>query len=70
MESEISRLVSQIRAEYEAAQNGLSGLAQGTARHDFITARIEQIGRLHSQLQGLVGEDEAMSIVAQTLEKL
>ena len=34
--SEVARLMSRIASEYEAAQSGLSGLAYGTARHDFI----------------------------------
>jgi hypothetical protein len=38
-ESAVAQLRQQIQAEYEAAERGLSGLASGTARHDFITTR-------------------------------
>ena len=40
--SEVARLMQQITLEYEAAKRGMSGLAAGTARHDFIIARMEQ----------------------------
>lgn len=41
-ESEIASLMQRIDLEREAAQQGLTGLAYGTARHDFITARMER----------------------------
>ncbi len=51
--SEVAKLLSQISAEYEAAQRGLTGLAHGTSQHEFITARMEHMGQLHGQLQGV-----------------
>ncbi len=39
--SEVASLMQRIDLEREAAQQGLTGLAYGTARHDFITARME-----------------------------
>ena len=54
--SEVARLLSQINAEYEAAQRGITGLAYGTSKHEFITARMENMGQLHGQLQLLVGD--------------
>ena len=65
--SEVARLMRQITEEYEAAQRGLSGVAI-TAAHQFITARMENIGRCHEQLKQLVGEPGAMALVAQSLE--
>jgi hypothetical protein len=65
--SEVARLRQHIQDEYEAATRGLTGLASGTARHAFITARNENIARAHEQLVTLVGADEAIQIVAQTL---
>lgn len=56
--SEVARLLIQINLEYEAAHQGLSGLAR-VGQHEFITKRMEQIAALHAQLRGLVG-DEAM----------
>ena len=64
--SEVARLLSQISAEYEAAQRGLSGLAHGVSQHEFITARMENMGQLHSELQELVG-DIAIAMIADQL---
>jgi hypothetical protein len=65
--SEVARLLAQIGSEYEAARQGLSGLAQGIGQHRFITKRMEQIAELHSQLRSLVG-DEAMTLINQELD--
>ena len=67
--SEVARLLAQISAEYEAAYNGLHGLAQGTTRHSFITARMENMGKLQVELEKLVG-DEAMGMIAARLDQL
>jgi len=64
--SEVARLLSQISAEYEAAQRGLTGLTYGMSQHDFITARMENMGQIHSQLQLLVG-DTAIAMIADRL---
>ena len=40
--SEVASLMQRIDLEREAAQQGLTGLAYGTVRHDFITARMER----------------------------
>lgn len=61
-QSEVARLLAQISSEYEAARQGLSGLAQGIGQHRFITKRMEQIAELHSQLRNLVG-DKAMALI-------
>ncbi len=61
--SEVARLLNRIQAEYDAALNGLSGLA-ATARHSFITARTENISKLHTQLEELVGDDSMALVVA------
>ena len=65
-QSEVARLLSQISAEYEAAQRGLMGLTYGMSQHDFITARMENMGQIHSQLQLLVG-DTAIAMIADQL---
>lgn len=67
--SEVARLLSQISAEYEAAQQGLGGLACGTLKHDFIAARMEHMGHLHNQLRSLVG-DAAIALIADILSKV
>ena len=66
--SEVARLLAQINKEYEAARQGLSGLAQGIGQHRFITKRMEQIAELHAQLRNLVG-DEAMVLITSKLDE-
>ena len=68
--SEVARLRQRIAQEYEAATRGLTGLAYGTARHEFITRRMEQIGSCHETLKRLVGEQEATRMLAETMESL
>lgn len=68
-QSEVARLLEQISAEYEAAQRGLKGFAYGSSKHDFITARMENVGRLHSELQAIVG-DSAIALVADALNNI
>jgi hypothetical protein len=65
--SEVARLLDQIREEYEAAMRGVSGLAQGTSRHSFITTRMENMGKLQTQLDELIG-DNAIALVVTCLE--
>jgi hypothetical protein len=64
--SEVARLLTQIREEYEAAQRGLTGLAYGTSQHAFITARLEHMSDLQNQLLDLIG-DVAIPMVAHQL---
>jgi hypothetical protein len=66
-QSEVARLLAQISEEYEAAQQGLSGLAQGSSQHHFITRRMERMGELHSELRDFIG-DEAIVLVAALLD--
>lgn len=68
-QSEVARILTQIAQEYEAGKSGLQGLAQGTARHSFITARMENMGKLHVELEKLVG-DAAIGMIAMRLEHL
>ncbi len=65
--SEVARLLAQISTEYQAAQNGLSGLSSGAARHNFISARTENIGKCHEELTALVGQEQAISIIANVI---
>ena len=67
--SEVARLLSKITAEYEAAQRGLTGLAYGTSQHDFITARMDNMGQLHSELQTIVG-DSAIALIVDALNNV
>jgi hypothetical protein len=67
--SEVARLMRQIELEYEAAQRGMYGFAEGAGKHQFITARMENIGRYHEKLKTLVGEEQAVVALAQALEQ-
>ncbi len=63
-ESEVVRLLREIDEAYQAAQWGLTGLASGTARHDFINAKEEHIALCHQELTTLVGREKATALVA------
>jgi hypothetical protein len=67
--SEVAWRLELIKQQYEAAQRGFSGLAQGSARHIFISARMQSIGRIHQELQRLVGPEQAIRLVAETLQE-
>ncbi len=66
--SEVARLMRQITEEYESAQRGLSSMAI-TAPHAFITARMENMEKLREELQQVVGEQDAIALVAEALER-
>lgn len=66
--SEVAQLLAQIQAEYESGMLGFSGLAAGTAKHQFITARMERIGQLHHELCELVGPDRGTALLVHALE--
>jgi hypothetical protein len=55
----------QIDQEFEAAQWGLTGLAQGSALHAFIAARMERVRTCQDELAVHVGEDEATRLVCE-----
>jgi hypothetical protein len=67
--SEVAQLLQQISLEYEAATRGLTGLSAGSAKHSFITAKLEQIGAYHEQLVNLVGEVQATHLVIELAEE-
>jgi len=67
--SEVAQILSQIAQEYEAGMSGLSGLAQGHSRHSFITARMENMGKLQEELEKLVG-DQDVEMIAMKLDQL
>ena len=65
--SEVARIMEQIRAEHEAAQRGLTGIAEGTARHIFINAHMERMWKLKDELGQEVSDAEALVIVCRIL---
>jgi hypothetical protein len=50
--SEVSQLREKITLENDAAHYGLSGLASGVSRHEFIEARMERMGRFLQATKG------------------
>ena len=67
--SELARLLRRIDEENEAAHNALYGMADGVAKHEFITARLERIGQLHEELCNAVGPEEAARLVVEVLDR-
>ena len=67
--SEVARLMRQIELEYEAAHRAMHGFAAGAGKHEFITARMENMGRCHERLTDLLGEREATIALAQAMEQ-
>lgn len=68
-QSEVQRLLAEIDTQYQAAWNGLSGLAQGVARHDFINARLENMENARQALEDIVGENEAARLVVEWMNR-
>src|SRR5579863_1455612 len=55
-ESDVARLRRQIEMELEAMQRGMLDFAVGTARHDFIRARLEHIVDYQDKLAEHIGD--------------
>jgi hypothetical protein len=66
--SEVARLKERISRECQSANWALTGLADGTAKHRFISRRYDQIGMYQERLAALVGEHASMQIVIQVIE--
>ena len=68
-QSEVAYLMQQIDQEWQAAFYGMHGLAQGISQHDFINARYSRIGQLQDQLAEHVGEEQAATLVVQSMDR-
>ncbi len=66
-QSEVARLRQQLNAEYQAARLAMNGYAE-VARHETITARMENMGRLHEELRAIVGEEEAVKALVRAMD--
>jgi hypothetical protein len=66
--SEIARLRQRLEDEYTAGRRALYGLASGWAKHQFISRRLSNMDDCRLELERLVGKEEAMRIVCETLE--
>jgi hypothetical protein len=67
--SEVAHLREKVELEYEAMVRGLSGFAEGSAVHEFISARMARIEGYHSELTKEVGESEATQIICDLYNK-
>jgi hypothetical protein len=67
--SDVAWLRLQIDQEYEAAYQGLYGLASGVARHQFIHRKMERIHRYYQELVPRIGEDDADEILCMLNER-
>jgi hypothetical protein len=63
--SEVARLRQQIEEELEAMHLGFSGLAAGTARHEFIRARMEHVGNCVDELAQHIGSADATQLACE-----
>jgi len=61
--SEVANLRQNIELEYEAMQHAMTGFAEGTSRHSFITARINGVGYYQQALALLIGKEAASKFV-------
>ncbi len=67
-QSAVARLREQIEREYAAAWAGLAGLAMGSARHDFIQARMANAQQYGEQLIERIGAQAAMPLIVAAME--
>lgn len=63
--SEVARIRHQITRELESMQHGFRGFTVGTARHEFIHAKMQQLADHQDQLSKLVGTHDATTIVCE-----
>lgn len=67
--SEVAQLRVRIEAEYIAAQRALYDPAM-IAKHEFITKRMENMHKAHEELQTILGDEEAIKLVASIIENI
>lgn len=63
--SEVTELRQRIAEECEAGWQALHGVVLGTARHDFIRAKFNNIDAYHTRLRALVGIEEARTMLCE-----
>lgn len=62
--SEVARLMRRIDCEYEAAERAMNGFTV-TGSHDFINARMENVGICFQELRKMVGDQQAGVLLLQ-----
>jgi hypothetical protein len=68
--SEVAHLREQVELEYESMMRGLNGFAEGSAIHEFISARMARVESYHDDLAREVGEYEATQIICELYNKV
>ncbi len=63
--SEVALLRQRIELELEAVRRAMYGPVVGTARHTFISARMERVGVCRETLAHHIGSEAAMQVVGQ-----
>lgn len=66
--SELAKLLRRFDEEYQAAQRALHGLALGTAQHEIITKRMENMEAAREQIEEIVGPEEATRLIVETMD--
>jgi hypothetical protein len=69
-ESEVAQLRRQITLEYEAMVRGLTGFAEGAARHAVIKARMRCMDTYYKKLVQQIGEEKALLTVCELYDRL
>ncbi len=67
--SEVAHLREQVELEYEAMMRGLNDFAEGSAIHEFISARMARVEGYHHELAEELGESEATQIICELYNK-
>lgn len=67
--SEVTRLLDEIDAQYWGAYQGLSGLSSGASQHRVIAAKISGMESSRQALIDIVGDEEAMRMVVAKLNE-
>ena len=70
VQREVAHLLTRIEQEYASARRGLRALASGTARHAFLSGKMERIQTCSLALCGLLGEPEATRAVVEQIARL
>ncbi len=68
--SEVAHLREQVEQEYEAMMRGLTGFAEGSARHEFISIRMAHVESYYGKLAKEIGEDEATQMISELYNKV
>jgi len=66
-QSEVACLMQQLEAEGKALWAGMYGLSQ-CAQHKIIHARYRRLGEIVDALEPIVGEEQAMDMLAKALD--